>query len=148
MAYSVLRGTALPANCDEKIWADDLRLEWQAFRLAAMCEAVKVRQSDMPGYLSIASVLEWAGKLVSNFFKPLAENDLADMITPAYASGANVKKKKQAKEEDHLDSLRQKLNKDLAENDSGNKELQELVNKDDPADLLEAVLRIYPEREI
>lgn len=145
-AYSVLRGNPLPANSPGKELAESIRNDWQSFRLAAMCAAVEARKADIPAFVGIDAFLAWAGKIVAGVLQPLQKLGQLDSMQPGLVNAANVKVKKE--ETDQLSALREKLKEESVSSRQANPELEKLLAEDDPADLLEATLRLYKERDL
>ncbi len=144
-AYSVLRGNPLPTGSPGKELSESIRREWQSFRLAAMCGAVEARKVDIPSFVGIDGFLKWAGKVVESLLQPLQNLEKQDSMQPALANIANIKTKKE--EADQVALLKDKLKQESVAQPESKAELEKLLAEDDPADLLEATLRLYPERD-
>lgn len=145
-AYSVLRGNPLPAQSPGKELAESIRREWQSFRLATMCAAVEARKKDIPSFVGIDAFLAWAGKIVAGVLEPIRNLDKQDSLQPAFANIANVKKEKE--EVDQIAVLKEKLKKESVAATKAKPELDKLLAEDDPADLLEATLRLYRKKDL
>ncbi len=136
-AFSVLRGMPLPADSKAKKIAESIRSEWKKFRLAAMCAAAKAQENNVPAYLNLREFLDFTARILKDLVQPL--KDAALQPTGALAAKAKLK----IEEEDKIRKFKQNLSKEIRGDLPDQERLQRLLSNDDPADLLEATLRIY-----